>query len=340
VEAITEVALTNQLVSAYTSFVAVEDRPRTTPEEPVQVPIPVRMPEGMTPSGGSEPPSGGVSGGVIGGVIGGVAGGVPAASTPGKAFAERVQVAGKSEVVNTESAQMSTTISSEYLSGLPILGTDYQDMLTLAPGVTDVGRTGNPNIHGARDTDVVTLVDGANTSEAPSGVVGENLSAESIEEISIITAGAGASFSRGQGGFVGLSQKEKYAARSYRASPIFCRLGALRKSFLVGEPIEIYVAMRNLSSKAVKVPASLSVVQGTAPFRILDASWKDVATPIPSRCTEKQRTLAPGEWIVFKIVLNGEGGYRLDQPGLYYLVFLGSELGLPDSTQLTLRIDS
>src|SRR5262245_30246906 len=37
-------------------------------------------------------------------------------------FKERVKVIGKEEVVNTESAQVSTSISSEFISGLPILG--------------------------------------------------------------------------------------------------------------------------------------------------------------------------------------------------------------------------
>ena len=42
------------------------------------------------------------------------------------------------------------------ISGLPVLASDYQDVLVLAPGVTDVDGKGSPNIHGARDTDVVT----------------------------------------------------------------------------------------------------------------------------------------------------------------------------------------
>jgi len=307
VEAITEVALTHQLVSAYTSFVAVEEQPRTTPEEPAQVPIPIPLPEGVTMNDKSGASAGEAAGTVVGGVIAGVAGGIPA-SSPQQALTERVRVAGRAEVVNTESTQISTTITSEYIDGLPVLGTDYQDVLTLAPGVTDTNRTGNPNIHGARDTNVVTLVDGA-----------------------------GASFSRAQGGFLGIAPAVP-GSRRYRGSPVFSRLGSLRKSYHVGEPIELYVAMRNLSSKTVKVPASLSVSQGTAPFRILDDSWKSLASPAAMSCTER-RSLAPGEWIVFRIILNGEGGYRLDRPGLYYLVFLGSELGLPDSTQLTLRIE-
>ncbi len=124
-----------------------------------------------------------------------------------EAMTERVQVQGKTDVVNTESTQISTTITSEFISGLPVLGTDYQDVLTLAPGVTDVNNTGNPNIHGARDTDVVTLVDGVSTTDPFDGHFGQNLNTESIEEIEVITSGAGAQFSRAQGGFVNIVTK-------------------------------------------------------------------------------------------------------------------------------------
>jgi len=122
-------------------------------------------------------------------------------------FKERVRVVGKEDVVNTESTQISTTITAEFISGLPILGTDYQDVLTLAPGVTDVNNTGNPNIHGARDTDVVTLVDGASTTDPFDGHFGQNLNTESIAEIEVITSGAGAQYSRAQGGFVKIVTK-------------------------------------------------------------------------------------------------------------------------------------
>jgi prefoldin subunit 5 len=47
------------------------------------------------------------------------------------------------------------SISSESIDGLPILGRNYQDVLTLSAGATDTDGDGNPNIHGARDTDVV-----------------------------------------------------------------------------------------------------------------------------------------------------------------------------------------
>jgi len=120
---------------------------------------------------------------------------------------ERIKVEGKSDVVDTEKGGTTTHITSEFISGLPVLGTDYQDVLTLAPGVTDVNNTGNPNIHGARDTDVVTLVDGVSTTDPFDGHFGQNLNTESIEEIEVITSGAGAQFSRAQGGFVNIVTK-------------------------------------------------------------------------------------------------------------------------------------
>jgi len=55
-----------------------------------------------------------------------------------------------------QSADGSTAFNSEYVESLRILGRNYQDVLTLAPGVSDVDGNGNPIIHGSRDTDVVT----------------------------------------------------------------------------------------------------------------------------------------------------------------------------------------
>jgi len=126
---------------------------------------------------------------------------------PASELKETVRVEAKGEVVNTESVTTSTTFSSEFISGLPVLGRDYQDILSLAPGVTDVNDTGNPNIHGARDTDVLTLVDGLNTTDPFSGYYGQQMNIESIQEIEVITSGSRAEFSRAQGGFVNILTK-------------------------------------------------------------------------------------------------------------------------------------
>ena len=126
---------------------------------------------------------------------------------PASELKETVKVEGKSDVVDTETVTTSTSFSSEFIAGLPVLGRDYQDILSLAPGVTDVNSTGNPNIHGARDTDVLTLVDGVNTTDPFTGYYGQQLNIESIQEIEVLTSGSRAEFSRAQGGFVNILTK-------------------------------------------------------------------------------------------------------------------------------------
>ena len=120
---------------------------------------------------------------------------------------ETIRVKGHADLVDTDTVVTSTTFSSEFISGLPVLGRDYQDVLSLAPGVTDVNNTGNPNIHGARDTDMVTLVDGVSTTDPFTGYYGQQLNIESIEQIEVITSGATAEYSRAQGGFANIITK-------------------------------------------------------------------------------------------------------------------------------------
>lgn len=132
---------------------------------------------------------------------------IPVTLRPGAEMREKVRVTATSDVVNTENTTTTTSISSEFIDALPILGRNYQDVLTLAPGVTDVDGDGNPNIHGARDTDTVTLVDGVSTVDPLTGKRGQELNINSIQEIEVITSGASAEFSRGQGGFVTIVTK-------------------------------------------------------------------------------------------------------------------------------------
>src|SRR5215471_18203390 len=126
---------------------------------------------------------------------------------PASELKETVRVQAKSSVVDTEKVIASTTFSSSFIAELPLMGRDYQDVLVLAPGVTDVNKTGNPNIHGARDTDVITLVDGVSTTDPFTGYFGQNLNIESIQELEVITSAATAQYSRAQGGFASIITK-------------------------------------------------------------------------------------------------------------------------------------
>jgi hypothetical protein len=123
------------------------------------------------------------------------------------ALREQVKVRATPPVVNPDDTSTTTRFSSEFVDSLPILGRDYQDVLVLAPGVSDVDGDGNPNIHGARDTDVLTIVDGVTTTDPLTGKMGAQLNIESIQEIEVKTTGAGAEFGRAQGGTVNILTK-------------------------------------------------------------------------------------------------------------------------------------
>jgi Ca-activated chloride channel family protein len=278
VEEITRVALAHRLVSKYTSFVAVEERVDTGPEMPALVEVPV-----CTPPGVSYDMTYGASEGVE--------------------LKERVRVAAQS--------LSTTTFSSEFIDAMPIVGRDYQSALALAPGVSASGTDGdgNANVHGSRDTKVVTLSDGAATK----------------------ASGATAEFSRAQGGFVKVEA----------ATPIpgvIVRIAMRRPEYRVGDIIEISVTIENRSGKAVQVPAELAVAEGTARFRVLDQNGMAVVDPVSHLGMARMMTLPPGALTTLNVLVNGRHGYQLVRPGEYRVTLLGASLGLGDSNTLTLRI--
>jgi hypothetical protein len=124
-----------------------------------------------------------------------------------QAYQEHVSVKASPPMITLQETTSQSRFTSEFIDSLPILGRNYQDLLALAPGVTDVDGDGNPNIHGARDTDVVTLVDGVSTTDPLTGKIGAQLNIESIQEIEVKTSGATAEFSRAQGGFANIITK-------------------------------------------------------------------------------------------------------------------------------------
>ena len=120
---------------------------------------------------------------------------------------QQVSVRATREVVDLDEPSGHTHYGAELIEALPILGRNYQDVLTLAPGVTDVNGDGNPNIHGARQTDVVTMLDGISTVDPLTGKAGVQLNLESIQDIEVKTSAAAAEFGRAQGGFANIITK-------------------------------------------------------------------------------------------------------------------------------------
>jgi outer membrane receptor protein involved in Fe transport len=212
---------------------------------------------------------------------------VPITLRPSKELTETVKVTGTSDVVDTESTTTSTNISSEFIDALPILGRNYQDVLTLAPGVTDVDGDGNPNIHGARDTDVNTLVDGVSTVDPVTGQVGQQLNINSIQDVEVITSGASAEFDRAQGGFVRVSTKsggndfEGSFRFDYRGSVLDGDGAGIDNATLHGGLTEHGLRDLTFNDLLPAVTVSGPIVKDKA-WYFVSAEYRQIETPINS----------------------------------------------------------
>jgi hypothetical protein len=121
---------------------------------------------------------------------------------------ERVKVEASSDVVDLEDTSQTMKFSDEFIEDLPVPGRFYQNVLTLAPGVQDSNGDGNPNVHGARDRDFKATVSGISNVDPLTGQRMFDVNPNSIEEMEVLTAGAGVEFRRAQGGFARILQKQ------------------------------------------------------------------------------------------------------------------------------------
>jgi len=193
-ERVTDLALRYRLMSPYTSFVAVDYSSRansTGSWDHVEqaVPLPLGVAEEMAEEVEVYPA-------------------MLAKLSTGQTVTERVRVAAKSDVVDLNETSQTTRFTDEFIQDLPVPGRFYQNVLTLAPGVQDPGPGGGANVHGSRHRDFEVAVGGVSNVDPLVGRVITSVSTNSIAEMEIIKAGAGVQFSRAQGGFARIIQKQ------------------------------------------------------------------------------------------------------------------------------------
>ncbi|MHC4428604.1 MAG: TonB-dependent receptor, partial [Planctomycetota bacterium] len=123
-------------------------------------------------------------------------------------FQEQVKVIAESDVVDLDKTESSTRFSDDFISDLPVPGRFYQNVLTMAPGVQDADGDGNPNVHGSRSRDFQAVVGNVSNVDPLTGQSMSRINTNSIEEMEVITAGAGVEFGRAQGGFARIIQKQ------------------------------------------------------------------------------------------------------------------------------------
>jgi outer membrane receptor protein involved in Fe transport len=74
--------------------------------------------------------------------------------------------------------------------------------------VQDADGDGNPNVHGSRSRDFQAVVGNVSNVDPLTGQYLSRINTNSIEEMEVITAGAGVEFGRAQGGFARIIQKQ------------------------------------------------------------------------------------------------------------------------------------
>lgn len=121
---------------------------------------------------------------------------------------EKVVVTAEQPVVDLDKTTSSTKFSDEFIKDLPVPGRFYQNVLPLTPGVNDADGDGNPNVHGSRSRDFKASVSGVSNVDPLTGQFMSLVNPNSIEEIEVITGGAGVEFGRAQGGFANIVQKQ------------------------------------------------------------------------------------------------------------------------------------
>jgi hypothetical protein len=123
-------------------------------------------------------------------------------------FQEEIKVTAQRDLIELEKSETSTKFSDDFIADLPVPGRFYQNVLTMAPGVQDADGDGNPNVHGSRSRDFQAVVSNVSNVDPLTGQWMSRVNPNSIEEMEVITAGAGVEFGRAQGGFARIIQKQ------------------------------------------------------------------------------------------------------------------------------------
>ena len=141
-------------------------------------------------------------------------------------LSETVTVASSSEIIQTQSTTIASTITTNQITKLPLTSRSAMDFVNFLPGVSTPGGNRNATINGLPQGVINITLDGINvqdntnrTSDGFFSIVSPRLDA--IEEVSVTTAGQGAEAGQGavQIKFVTRSGTNQYTGSAYRVLP-------------------------------------------------------------------------------------------------------------------------
>ncbi|MBI3450228.1 MAG: hypothetical protein HY049_15095 [Acidobacteria bacterium] len=101
----------------------------------------------------------------------------------------------------------SATFDREFLESLPLVGRRFTDILTLAPGVTDVDRDGYLNVAGARDTGVQFRLDGFDITDPVDGGAALGLDLDALRAVGVTATDGDGRYGRFDGGLAPIATR-------------------------------------------------------------------------------------------------------------------------------------
>ena len=131
---------------------------------------------------------------------------------------ETVEVTSAAPVLQTESTEVSTLVSSNAVTSVPLIGRNYLQLGLLAPGTTtnnpsginepqNLDNSSRPFINGNREQANQYFLDGILNSEDKNNETSFTPNVDAIQEFNIITQNASAEFGDYEGGVISVSTK-------------------------------------------------------------------------------------------------------------------------------------
>lgn len=133
---------------------------------------------------------------------------------------EKVTVTGESPLVDTTSATISDLVSQQQVQSLPLNGRDYQQLLTLTPGVGNTTAATNSDrgnvpfqVAGGRPSSTRIMMDGTefaggnNVNTLPSTASSKFLGIEALQEFTVVQNNGDATVGKEEGGQVNIATR-------------------------------------------------------------------------------------------------------------------------------------
>jgi hypothetical protein len=124
----------------------------------------------------------------------------PAGEEQGVAAQESIQVFAEASVIDRFDTRIGANVGFDFIDRLPV-PRFYQSVALLLPGVSG-DQAGNFNVNGALASDNQFLIDGVDTTDPATGLLGINLAYQAIQEVTVTTAAAPAEYGRSSGGVI------------------------------------------------------------------------------------------------------------------------------------------